>query len=158
MTGAPGFDELGDAEKVKYCEAEVAATLGRLDDMIARLAALRTEIDDPDGLVRITLGDDGRVMTLFIDDAVARSLTSLGLEKRLNDLFSAGNEAMWLSRKEFWESVAPTERMLEREGPCGRGQPVRLVLRAGIARRRTASTTRRRPGGGSCSWCRVSNA
>ena len=110
MTGAPGFDELGDAEKVKYCEAEVAATLGRLDDMIARLAALRTEIDDPDGLVRITLGDDGRVMTLFIDDAVARSLTSLGLEKRLNDLFSAGNEAMWLSRKEFWESVAPTER------------------------------------------------
>jgi hypothetical protein len=30
-----GFDGLGDAEKVKFCEAEVAATLGKLDEMIA---------------------------------------------------------------------------------------------------------------------------
>jgi hypothetical protein len=42
-----GFDDLRDAEKVKYSEAEVAATLGKLDDMIARLSALRTEVDDP---------------------------------------------------------------------------------------------------------------
>jgi hypothetical protein len=67
VSGAPGFDELGDAEKVKYSKAELAATLGRLDDMIARLSALRTEVDDPDGLVRFRLGDDGRLMTLFID-------------------------------------------------------------------------------------------
>ena len=99
------FEELGDAEKVKYSEAEVAATLGRLDEMIARLAALRTEVDDPDGLVRFTLGDDGRLMTLFIHDAVRTSLTNLGLEKKLNDLFSAGNAAMRLSRKQFWDSV-----------------------------------------------------
>lgn len=104
-----GFEELGDAEKVKYSEAEVAATLGRLDDMIARLTALRTEVDDPDGLVRFTLGDDGRLMTLFIDDAVRTSLTNLGLEKKLNDLFSAGNEAMRLSRKQFWDSVGDLE-------------------------------------------------
>jgi hypothetical protein len=112
VSSAPGFDELGDAEKVKYSEAEVAATLGRLDDMIARLAALRTEVDDPDGLVRFTLGDDGRLMTLFIDDAVRTSLTNLGLEKKLNDLLSAGNEAMRLSRKQFWDSVGdlPGER------------------------------------------------
>ena len=109
MTGAAGFDrsfdDLGDAEKVKYCEAEIAATLGKLDDMIARLTALRTEVDDPDGLVRFTLGDDGRLLSLFIDDAVRTSLTNLGLERKLNDLFSAGNEAMRLSRKQFWEGV-----------------------------------------------------
>jgi hypothetical protein len=99
------FDGLGDAEKVKYCEAEVAATLGRLDDMIARLSALRTEIDDPDGWVRCTLGDDGRLLTLFIDDAVRTSLTNLDLERKLNELFSAGNEAMRLSRKQFWDGV-----------------------------------------------------
>ncbi|PXX01546.1 hypothetical protein [Mycolicibacterium moriokaense] len=99
------FEDLGDAEKVKFVEAELTSTLNRLDDMIARLTGLRTEIDDPDGLVRFTLGDDGRLLTLFIDDAVRASLTNLGLEKKLNDLFSAGNEAMRLSRKEFWEGV-----------------------------------------------------
>ena len=105
MTGSAEFDELGDAEKVKYCQTEVADTLGRLDDMIARLSALRTEVDDPNGLVRFTLGDDGRLLTLFIDDAVAMSLTRLGLENKLNDMFSAGNDAMRLSRREFWDSA-----------------------------------------------------
>jgi hypothetical protein len=99
------FEDLGDAEKVKFAEAELAATLTRLDDMIARLTGLRTEVDDPDGLVRFTLGDDGRLMSLFIDDAVRTRLTNLGLEKKLNDLLSAGNEAMRLSRKQFWDGV-----------------------------------------------------
>jgi hypothetical protein len=58
MTAADGFDGLGDAEKVKFCETEIAATVDRLNNMIAQLAALRTEVDDPDGLVRFTLGDD----------------------------------------------------------------------------------------------------
>lgn len=43
-------------------------------------------------------------MTLSIDYAVRTSLTNLALEKKLNDLFEAGNEAMRLSRREFWES------------------------------------------------------
>ena len=64
------FDDLGDAEKVKFVEAELTSTLNRLDDMIAQLTGLRTEIEDPDGLVRFTLGDDGRLLSLFIDDAV----------------------------------------------------------------------------------------
>ena len=99
------FEDLGDAEKVKFAEAELAATLTRLDDMIERLTGLRTEVDDPDGLVRFTLGDDGRLLSLFIDDAVRTRLTNLGLEKKLNDLLSAGNEAMRVSRKRFWEGV-----------------------------------------------------
>ena len=103
------FGDLGDAEKVKFVEAELTSTLNRLDDMIARLTGLRTEIDDPDGLVRFTLGDDGRLLTLFIDDAVRTRLNNLGLEKKLNDLFSAGNEAMRLSRKQFWEGVGEGE-------------------------------------------------
>ena len=103
------FEDLGDAEKVKFVEAELTSTLNRLDDMIARLTGLRTEIDDPDGLVRFTLGDDGRLLTLFIDDAVRTRLNNLGLEKKLNDLFSAGNEAMRLSRKQFWEGVGEGE-------------------------------------------------
>ena len=100
---------LGDAEKVKFVEAELAATLNKLDDMIAKLTGLRTEVEDPDGLVRFTLGDDGRLLSLFIDDAVRTSLNNLGLEKKLNDLFAAGNEAMRLSRKQFWEGVGEGE-------------------------------------------------
>ncbi len=103
------FEDLGDAEKVKFVEAELSSTLNRLDDMIAKLTGLRTEIEDPDGLVRFTLGDDGRLLTLFIDDAVRSRLNNLGLEKKLNDLFSAGNEAMRLSRKEFWDGVGEME-------------------------------------------------
>ena len=99
------FEDLGDAEKVKFVEAELIATLNRLDDMFAGLTGLRTPVDDPDGLVRLTLGDDGRLLSLFIDDAVRTSLNNLGLERKLNDLFSAGNEAMRLSRNEFWEGV-----------------------------------------------------
>lgn len=102
MTRSSEFDDLGDAEKVKCCQTEIAETVSRLDDMIARLASLRTEVDDPNGLVRFTLGDDGRLLRLFIDDFVAASLTRLSLEKKLNNLFLAGNEAMRLSRKEFW--------------------------------------------------------
>ena len=99
------FENLGDADKVKFSENEVAATLAGLDDAISRMSALRTEVEDPDGFVRLTLGDDGRLLTLFIDDSVRISLTNLALEKKLNSLFEIGNEAMRLSRRRFWESM-----------------------------------------------------
>ena len=101
------FDDLDDAEKVKFCEAEVASALAKLDDAIARLAALRTEVEDPDGLVRFTLGEDGRLLSLFIHDAATASLTNLVLEQKLNGLFAAGNEAMRLARKEYWGDLQP---------------------------------------------------
>ena len=100
---------LGDEEKVKFSEAEQAATLERLDKMIAQLGALRTEVEDPDGYVRFTLGDDGRLLELFIHEAARTSLTNLALEKKLNDLFAAANEAMMLSRKEFWDHYSITD-------------------------------------------------
>jgi hypothetical protein len=105
VTGQPSFDDLGDAEKVKFCETELAATLTRLDDAIARLAALRTEVEDPAGLVRFTLGEDGRLLSLFVDDAAPHLLTNIALEEKINGLLEAGNEAMRLSRKEFWEQM-----------------------------------------------------
>jgi hypothetical protein len=105
VTGDPGFDDLGDAEKVKYSENEVAATLGKLDRLIAQLSALRTEVEDPDGLVRFSLGDDGRLLTLFIDDAVRTSLTNLALESKINALLESGNKAVWHSRQQWRDSM-----------------------------------------------------
>ena len=48
---------------------------------------------------------DGRLLSLFIDDAVRTRLNNLGLEKKLNDLFSARKEAMRLSRSQFWKGM-----------------------------------------------------
>ena len=44
--------------------------LAKLDDAIARIAALRTDVEDPDGLIRFTLSDDGRLVSLYIADNV----------------------------------------------------------------------------------------
>jgi len=112
VTDSSGFDDLGPEEKVKFSENEIAATLAKLDDAIARMAALRTDVEDPDGLIRFTLGDDGRLLTLFIQDNVGQLLTNLDLEDKLNRLLDAGNQAMRLSRSEFWASLddfAPPE-------------------------------------------------
>jgi hypothetical protein len=105
VTGEPRFEDLGDAEKVKYSEAEVASTLGKLDALIAELSALRTDVDDPDGMVRFTLGDDGRLLTLFIDDSVGNRLTNLGLEQKLNTLLENGNQAVWATRQQWRDSM-----------------------------------------------------
>ena len=57
-------EDLGDAEN-------------KLDDMIAKLIGLRIEVEDPDGLARFPLGDDGRLLTLFATVPCApRLLTS----------------------------------------------------------------------------------
>jgi predicted lipid carrier protein YhbT len=97
------FDDLGDAEKVKFSQAELAATLAELDGKLQRLAALRTEAEDPDSLVRFTLGPDGRLLTLFLHEAVPSRLTNLALEQKLNDLFAAANEEARAARRETIE-------------------------------------------------------
>jgi hypothetical protein len=99
------FDDLGDADKVKYSQAELAATFAELDAKLQRLAALRTETEDPEGLVRFTLGPDGRLLSLFIDDAAQTRLTNLALEQKLNEMFEVANEAAWQSRREVIDSL-----------------------------------------------------
>ena len=99
------FDDLGDADKVKYSQAELAATLADLDAKLARLAALRTQAEDSDGLVRFTLGPDGRLLDLFIDDSVPRRLTNLALEEKLNEMLEAANASAWQSRKGVIDSL-----------------------------------------------------
>ena len=69
--------------------------------------------------MRFTLGDDGRLLSFYIDDAVRTRLTNLGLEKKLNDLLSAGNEAMRLSRKQFWDGAGRGSGGTEGFGRCG---------------------------------------
>ncbi|WAJ48016.1 hypothetical protein OK015_28630 (plasmid) [Mycobacterium sp. Aquia_216] len=85
------FKNLGDAEKVKFSQTETAATLSRLDNLLNELDNLRAGVDDPEGLVSLTLGFDGRLLEVRIADAIGNVMTNLQLEKKLNNLFSAGN-------------------------------------------------------------------
>jgi hypothetical protein len=86
-----GFDELDDAAKVKYSQAELAATYDELTSILDRLAALRTDALDPDGDIRIQLGPDGRLLSLSIHESVPGRLTHLGLEEKLNNLLARAN-------------------------------------------------------------------
>jgi hypothetical protein len=86
-----GFEDLDDAAKVKYSQAELAATYDELTAILDRLAALRTDAADQDGDIRLQLGPDGRLLRLFIDESVPGRLTHLGLEEKLNDLLARAN-------------------------------------------------------------------
>ena len=92
--GAAGFDDLGDAEKVKFSQTETAAALAHLDELLRELDGLRARVDDPDGLISLTLGFDGRLLELRIADAIGNVMTNLELEKRLNGLFAAGTKGV----------------------------------------------------------------
>ena len=85
------FDDLDDAAKVKYSQAELAATYDELTAILDRLAALRTNGVDPDGGISLQLGPDGRLLSLFIDESVPGRLTHLALEEKLNDLLARAN-------------------------------------------------------------------
>ena len=80
-----GFDDLDDAAKVRYSQAELAATFAELSAVLDRLAAMRTNAGDPDGDVRFTLGPDGRLLSLFLDESVPARFTHLALEEDYRD-------------------------------------------------------------------------
>ena len=93
-SGAGGFDDLGDAEKVKFSQAETAATLAHLDELLRELDGLRAGVDDADGLISLILGFDGRLLELRIAEDIGQVMTNLELEKRLNNLFAAGTKGV----------------------------------------------------------------
>ena len=97
----PIDDDLGDAEKVKFSQTETAATLAHLDELLSELDGLRARVDDPDGLISLTLGFDGRLLELRIADAIGRVMTNLELEKRLNNLFAAGTQGVDAMREDL---------------------------------------------------------
>ena len=99
---ASGFDNMGDAEKVKFSQNESAATLARLDRLLSDLDELRAAVEDPDGYVSFVLGFDGRLLNLRIADAVGHVMTNLDLEARLNRLIAAGEDGVDTMRAELF--------------------------------------------------------
>ena len=62
-------------------------------------------MDDPDGLVSLSLGFDGHLIEIQIADAVGQVMTNIDLENRLNRLFADGTEGINTLREEFWSSA-----------------------------------------------------
>jgi len=104
--GAPrpdkAFAALPDADKVRYSQSELAATFAELTAVLDGLAALRTDAVHPDGDIAFTLGSDGRLTTLFIDESVRGRLTHLQLEARINTLLAEANRVAEKSRREAY--------------------------------------------------------
>lgn len=88
------FHDLGDAEKVKFSQEEIAAEIARLDKLLSDLDQLQAAVDDPDGLVSLTLGFDGRLLEIQLAEDVGHVLSNLELEQRLNGLFAAGTQGV----------------------------------------------------------------
>jgi hypothetical protein len=103
---AANFENLDDAEKVKFVNAETTDTLARLDKLISDFDGIGAGVDDPDGLISITLGYDGRLLEIHIADAIGDVMTNLELENRLGRLFAAGNQGITDQRAEFWRTAA----------------------------------------------------
>jgi len=99
---AANFYDLGDAEKVKFVQDETAGTLAQLDKLLRDLDEIGAAVDDPDGLVSLSLGFDGHLMEIRIADAVGQVMSNLELENRLNRLFAAGTKGITEMRNEFW--------------------------------------------------------
>lgn len=103
---AANFYDLADAEKVKFSENETAAALAHLDKLLRELDELGAAVDDPDGLVSLSLGFDGHLVEIRIADAIGKVMTNIDLENRLNRLFAAGTKGVNGLRAEFWQEAA----------------------------------------------------
>lgn len=100
---ASTFESLGEAEKVTFSQTELGAASAMLEELLRRHDSLRTTVEDPGGLVRFTLGNDGRLLELFVDEAIGQQLDNLGFETLVNSLLEAGNRAVQTSLDEFRE-------------------------------------------------------
>jgi len=103
---ASTFDNLDDPEKVKFVNAETPATLAHLDKLLTEFDAIGAGVDDPDGLISLTLGYDGRLIEIRLADAIGDVMTNLELENRLGRLFAAGNQGITEQRAELWRNAA----------------------------------------------------
>lgn len=99
------FEDLAPAAQEAAALAELDALSAKLQHMLARLRAMRVDVEDPDGTIRLSIGDDGRLLALFIADDAPRRLTNLELERKINDLIRAGNEEIAEMHAEIFNPV-----------------------------------------------------
>lgn len=78
------FDNLDDYGKVDFVENELGGIAAGLDKLIKDLSDIKVGARDPDGVVEVVLGYNGRLTRLWLDESVSAHYSNLELEEKLN--------------------------------------------------------------------------
>lgn len=91
MTEAPQrdaatvFASLDDHGKRDFCEKELDDVYDGLDKLIQAISGIKVFAEDPDGVMQLTVGCDGRLIKLWVDPAATNRFTNLVLEQKFNE-------------------------------------------------------------------------
>jgi DNA-binding protein YbaB len=78
------FDKLDDRGKRDFVEKELGDVVTGLDKLIKKLSNVKVGAQDPDGVVEVTLGYNGRLRRLWMDPGATTRFNNLELEEKLN--------------------------------------------------------------------------
>lgn len=78
------FDKLDDRGKRDFVEKELGDVVTGLDKLINKLSNVKVGAKDPDGVVEVTLGYNGRLRKLWMDPGAPERFDNLELEDKLN--------------------------------------------------------------------------
>lgn len=80
------FESLDDRGKIGFVENELDEIYDGLDRIINKLSKIKGTAKDPDGVIEITLGCDGRLIGFWMDEGAVGRFTHLELEEKINSL------------------------------------------------------------------------
>ena len=92
------FDSLDDRGKRDFAEKELADYAAGLDELIKKLSNVKVGAQDPDGVVEVTLGYNGRLSRLWMDQGATARFNNIELEDKLNQTMRDaldGIDAAW---------------------------------------------------------------
>lgn len=78
------YDSCDDYGKVDFVDAELGGIAAGLDQLIKDLSDIKMGARDPDGVVEVVLGYNGRLSRLWLDESVSTRYSNLELEEKLN--------------------------------------------------------------------------
>ena len=95
------FESLDDRGKIGFVENELDDIYNGLDRLIRKLSKIKGTAKDPDGVIEITLGCDGRIIEFWMDEGAAGRFTHLQLEEKINSLTADAWEAVQAARSKI---------------------------------------------------------
>jgi len=95
------FASLDDHGKRAFCENELDNIYSGLDRLIQAISGIKVLAEDPDGVIQLTLGCDGRLIKLWIDPGAPNRFTHLVLEQKFNQTMRDALDEVARARSEI---------------------------------------------------------
>ena len=95
------FAGLDDRGKRAFCERELDDIYNGLDRLIQAISGVKVLAEDPDGVIRLTVGCDGRLIKLWIDPGATSRFTHLVLEQKFNETMRDALDEVARARSEI---------------------------------------------------------